>query len=278
MRLQHLVIVAVTSALVGWAAGTSFGEDKQQPSNEEILKMLEALGKPGPMHDHILATEGSWSVQARVWEGGAEPTVSTARSTAQAIMGGRFVRSEYEGQMFGRPYKTIGLMGYNNAKKQYEAVWVDDFNSNISFTIGQASPDGKTITFEGVWEGPNDMKSPYRMVYAFSRDGYTVTSFARHGGAEVKEMELVYKRTGAAPTAMPIAARRAQVATTPAAATPTPKPPAAAATPTPTPAPKATPVPSRFVPCPPTITIPYCEPIPYCPPRPCRPRWVRRCR
>ena len=137
-------------------------------------------------------------------------------------------------------------MGYNNMKKEYENVWIDDFGSGMSTSTGQASDDGKTITFNGVWDGPNDMKTPFRMVYQITDTGYTFTNYAEHEGNEVKEMELTYTRTSA---------------------------PAAAAAPMDT----GTSAPVVVVPAAPS-SVYYYDPCRPCPPPPCVPCPPRSCR
>ena len=244
MKIQHVTAVAIVTGLIGWTAGTGFGED-QPPSAEQMIEQMREMGQPGPMHKLMNRMAGSWNVDVSAWHG-PEPTKSKATSTSTWMLGSRFLKIHYEGEMFGQPFNGFALMGYNNGKQQFESIWVDDFSSNISSSKGQPSADGRTITFHGVWEGPNDMKSAYRMVYAMNEDGgYRVISYAQQGEDEVKEMELVYSRAVGVPATTP---------TTTPATTPT--------TPATTPAPSAV----TYWPCPPVRT---CRPRPACRPR-CR--------
>ena len=56
--------------------------------------------------------------------------------------GGRFMLYEYEGSLGGEPLQGAAIYGYNQAKEQFEAAWVDSFHngSALMYSVGAGWP------------------------------------------------------------------------------------------------------------------------------------------
>lgn len=164
----------------------------------EMAAMMEAYmqaGTPGPPHELLARTAGTWDVTVKMYMG-PEPTVSEATSTTEVLMGGRWVRETVEGAFMGQPFHGVGVTGYNNTAERYEATWYDNTSTTLYFYTGEASEDGKRLTFTGEFEDPATgatvrQKTTLEFV---SDDEMRVQGFEDRGQGEQLVMELHYRR------------------------------------------------------------------------------------
>lgn len=139
-------------------AAFAFASDKAKTSDEEMQKMMEAWAKyasPSQGHEMLARFAGEWDVLSK-WRSakGAEPMKSNATNSAKLILGGRFVQSDFRGEMMGKPFAGIGLEGYDNFKKKYMMVWLDESSTAMFTAEGTADPSGKVITYMGKHDDP----------------------------------------------------------------------------------------------------------------------------
>jgi hypothetical protein len=116
------------------------------------------------------------------------------------LLDGRYLQQEYTGDMGGESFTGINIIGYDNHTKKYVSVWLDSMSTGIYFFEGSASPDGKTITQESVYDDPVRGKTSWRSVTRI-RDDNTLEyeMFLRSGrGKEEKMMEMTVVREEAA--------------------------------------------------------------------------------
>ncbi len=196
MKVRGFVSAVIVAGLIGFLAGSGFSEDtKGAPSEKEMAEMMEMikkLGTPGEEHKKLEAMIGEWDVVSKMWMGPGEPQVSKATSKNVSFLGGRFVMQDYKGTWMGQPFTGVGLMGYDNFKKQHVGMWLDSWSTGISTQTG--SRDGDAITMNGVWEGPQGTMK-MRMVHKFvDKDNMVMTGYMLQGENEMKHMELTYTR------------------------------------------------------------------------------------
>ena len=154
--------------------------------------------KVSPAHDLLTKMEGTWKATVRAWQDpAAEPEISHGTSVAKLILGGRFLQSDYEGTMMGMPMKGMGLLGYDNTKKEYCGVWLDNMSTAMMPYSGQF--DGKTRTLTCHGDGVDALTGmPYtsRMVTSIVNDDKHVWEMYSPGpdGKEVRWVEVTYER------------------------------------------------------------------------------------
>jgi Protein of unknown function (DUF1579) len=96
-------------------------------------------------HRDLFGMAGSWEGPTRTW---FDPTASfdESRTTAliEPILGGRFLRLDYEGTVMSKPHAGEMLLGYESDDKRFTAVWVDSFHmaSGIMVLTGTRRDDG----------------------------------------------------------------------------------------------------------------------------------------
>ena len=125
-------------------------------SPEDQQMMQDAM--PGPIHEHMKKCVGEYTTKTKMSGAGAPPGDEEA-GTAKISMSldGRFLVVEQNGMMMGMPIKTMKIHGYNNAAKQYEAVWMYTMSTGMLAMTGESKDNGKTIEWKGTYkEGDGD--------------------------------------------------------------------------------------------------------------------------
>jgi hypothetical protein len=198
MKRGMLVLSVAGLVLCAFAlgrAGAQEGPDEKKAADEMAAWM--ELAKTGPEHAALQKTVGTWTVECKAWMApGAEPTVSKGKAVFSSVLGGRFVRQEFEGSVMGQTFRGLGYNGYNNATKEYEGTWCDDMGTGIMFSKGVETEPGKVWTYKGSFFGPGGAEYKSRMVLTMvSDDQQHLEMFNDDGRGETKCMEMVYTRS-----------------------------------------------------------------------------------
>ena len=98
-------------------------EPEQRPSHEmaAVMKAYMEAGTPGEPHAFLGEMAGEWEGRVTMWmDPSAPPLESTFTSSAELIMGGRFLLENVEGDFMGLTFEGAGVLGHNNTTGQYE--------------------------------------------------------------------------------------------------------------------------------------------------------------
>jgi hypothetical protein len=92
----------------------------------------------------------------------------------------------------------MGLTGYDNLRKQYVSVWIDNMSTGVMVANGRYYPEAKALIETGTMSDPatGDPNSPFRGVWTFvNQDYYTYEMYTiAPNGREYKSMEISYSR------------------------------------------------------------------------------------
>lgn len=194
MKRGIVVLSMVAVALGAFALGRAGAQEGPEPKPCEDMAAWLALGKPGPEHAELMKSVGTWTVESKAWTGEAEPLRSTSKAVFTELLGGRYLRQEFEGEFMGQPYRGIGLTGFNNATKRYEDVWTDTMGTGFMLTTGTETAPGEW-TFSGSFPGPGGKTVKMRSIMRKpAADRMTFESFCDDGSGEKKCWEATYTR------------------------------------------------------------------------------------
>jgi hypothetical protein len=166
---------------------------------QEMMEVYEELAIPGPQHKQLAKFVGSWTTKTRAWcEMGPDspPKESTGTCEQKMLFGGRYLQQEYTGEMMGKPFTGINLIGYDNHTRKYVSTWIDSMSTGIYYFEGTASADGKTITQKSSYDDPIKGPTTWRSVTRIVDDN--TLEFEMYltpkGGREEKAMEMTVAR------------------------------------------------------------------------------------
>lgn len=165
-----------------------------------MQKWMETT-KTGTAHEFLSkAFVGQWNTEVKMWmDPAAEPMTTKGSATIEPILGGRFIRERFKGEMMGQPFEGESTTGFDNNKKQFVASWLDSMSTGMISLKGSISPDGKTITLIGEMDEPmsGEMGKAIKMVTVIeSADKHRGEMYEILYGKEFKVMEIAYTRAG----------------------------------------------------------------------------------
>jgi len=153
--IKHLGFSLLVLVLLSLTANVAILA-QQQPQSEEEQKMMKLwmeYATPGENHKYFEYFVGDWDVTSTMWmKPGAEPEVSKGENTSKLILGGRFLSSHVKGMMMGMPFEGLSIAGYDNFKKEYVTMWIDNAGTGIYQTSGTVDKASKTRTETGLWD------------------------------------------------------------------------------------------------------------------------------
>ncbi len=161
--------------------------------HEEMASGM-ALSEPSKEHEFLERLVGTWNAKTRFWMAPDAPPIENAGvSTNEMILGGRFLRSNFVGEMFG-PFEGVGVDGFDRLKQEYVSTWMDNKGTMIMNFEGQVQGNVRTLMSELV--RPDGEKSTMKWVTTIvgqnehKAEGYEPEA----GGGFRKTMEIVYTR------------------------------------------------------------------------------------
>jgi hypothetical protein len=198
--MKHLVRPYAALAAGLLIAQNMIAADKPataDPAAAEMMKKFEAAGTPGAEHKALEPLVGDWNVEVKLWMAPeAPPEITKGSAKSSWAMNGRFVQEEFKGEFMGKPFRGLSFMGYDNTKKKYNSVWMDDMHTAMFTSEGEGSADGKTISLEGKSDcpltGQKDM--PMKQVFRImSRDKHVFEMYDLSKGEQVKTLTYTRK-------------------------------------------------------------------------------------
>jgi hypothetical protein len=98
---------------------------KMDSATMAMMDMMTKAAAPGDMHKMLAGDDGDWNGDVTFWSDPAAPaTKSKSVATNKMILDGRYQVSDHNGCMMGKPFRGMGLAGYDNAKKVFMNTWL----------------------------------------------------------------------------------------------------------------------------------------------------------
>ena len=179
------------------------GQPEMDPAMVEMMKRWQEFATPGEFHKRLEPLVGKWAYEVH-WQMSPDAPAETSKGTGEYkwIMDGRYLQQETTAAQPEGPdgmiMKGLGLTGYDNMKKQYFCVWIDNMGTGLMTGYGTCDPDGKVITMAGEASDPMSGKTNQKWRTVMRIESKDKHVFEMYGpgpdGKEFKQMEITYTR------------------------------------------------------------------------------------
>lgn len=190
MKFRSLLSLMFSAILI--SSSVSFA---QQGDQAEMMKKWQDYMTPGPVHQQFAKAVGNWKVVVTTFMGGQE-SKSEGSASCEMLLGGRYLKSSFKGNMMGMPFEGMGLDAYDNATKEYINVWIDSFGTGVMNLKGKMDEKTKEIIYTGTIVDPMTGKDAMtkNVLKNIDDDHQLMVMYMIEGGQEIKNMQLEYTR------------------------------------------------------------------------------------
>jgi hypothetical protein len=189
-----LRVIGMAAATIVMLVGHATAQDKKEVTHPKVAET--PVLAPGREQDLFKQDVGVWDATIEMtMEAGGKPNVTKGTET-NTLLGGRWLISDFKGEMMGMPFQGHSVMGYDPAKKKYTGTWVDSMSTTSSVLEGTYDPKTKTMTSWMESPGPDGKPVKIRSTSEWKDDDSRI--FTMHSpagqGDEFAMMKITYKR------------------------------------------------------------------------------------
>lgn len=205
MKIRNVLCAAALVAVTAGVTKTVVSQEgkdqampEMTPEQKAMMDKWIAFGTPGEQHALLAKKVGKWDLHVKFWEGPEEtPGESEGQTEFQMALDGRFLTDHTNGVSPMGPFEGMGCTGYDNLKKKFVSVWIDNMGTGIMMAEGTFDPATKTFTFIG--DMPDAGAGKYvknRSTERWIDDSkFIMESFMKgKDGKEFRNMEITYTR------------------------------------------------------------------------------------
>jgi hypothetical protein len=152
-------------------------------------------------HKFLQSLVGTYDAKVKFFmEPGKDPVEGKGTMNRKMILDGNYLQESFQGEFFGKPFKGMGIIGYDNNTKRYTNVWFDTMATTMSQLHGFYDADKKVFIMLGEDIDPETKKKMKArdVLKITGPDTQTFEMFRLVEGAkaEMQMMEITYTRKG----------------------------------------------------------------------------------
>ena len=187
MKLIKTFLVVASAVFL--FTNISFAQDQNQ---EEAQKIWMEYMTPGWAHELMASHAGEWKSVTTYWmDPSAPPQTMEGTSKNEMIMGGRYLKSTHSGEMMGMPFEGMSIEGYDNAKKEFTSVWIDNLGTGTSISTGKYDKATNSIIYIGTVYEPTQGKDCVKEIVKYiDKDHHTIEMYYVMDDRKLKQCRL----------------------------------------------------------------------------------------
>jgi len=178
-------------------AGSIIAQNDKKPVDPMQKAWMEYL-TPGQMHKILENSVGKWKTVSKFWAyPGAEPQQSEGEAEFKMILGGRYLEAEYHGLIMGMPFQGKSIEGYDNIKKEFFSIWIDNMGTGIAIAYGKYDAEKHVFNYKGTMTDPVSGKdvSFSNIVNISDKNKVVFDMYGKdNNGKEFLMMKMIYTR------------------------------------------------------------------------------------
>lgn len=164
-----ILLITLGISLSSHAESSNTEQDgNMEQMRAKYMKKWQEYATPGEGHKVLEQLAGNWDYSLKYWSSSdAPPEESTGTNNVKWILGNRFLEMDVKGTSMGQPFEGMGILGYDNAKKEYVNTWIDNMGTGVMNATGTYDPETKTLTETGTYTDPMSGQQTFKGVTKF---------------------------------------------------------------------------------------------------------------
>ncbi|TFG75583.1 MAG: DUF1579 domain-containing protein [Thermodesulfobacteriales bacterium] len=197
MKIERVLFFILALSLCAGISSQADQKEDMEKMKAEAMAKWQVYSTPGDGHKVMEQLVGSWDYSLKYWSSpNTPPEESTGTNDVKWILGNRFLEMDVKGTSMGQPFEGMGIIGYDNAKKEYVNTWVDTMGTGMMNAVGSYDAETKTMTEKGTFTDPMAGQQTFKGVTKFvDADNFSYEmSISTPDGQEMRVMEINYTR------------------------------------------------------------------------------------
>lgn len=179
------------------AAAPTYATDAKEAA---LDKELDVAMTPGEGQKRLQPMIGSFNVTIKTWVHPSKPPVeSVGSAVSNWVLGNRYVQTMLSSGDKDSSFNGIGYVAYDNVAKVYQAAWMDNGSTGMTWYTGRLDAGGKSAVLKATTLNPlTGRPSPLEMRLTITPDGAHASELwgTGLGTTMFKMMELRYTPVG----------------------------------------------------------------------------------
>ncbi len=197
MKIKRVLFFILALSLCAGISSQADQKEDMEKMKAETMAKWQSYATPGEGHKVMEQLAGNWDYSLKYWSSpNTPPKESTGTNHVKWILGNRFLEMDVKGTSMGQPFEGMGIIGYDNAKKEYVNTWIDNMGTGMMNAVGSYDAETKTMTEKGTYTDPMSGQQTFKGVTKFvDADNFSYEmSISTPDGQEMRVMKINYTR------------------------------------------------------------------------------------
>lgn len=170
---------------------------KRRAKDASAASAAAAADSTAPEHVELRRGVGTWDAVVKAAPPGQPVTEEKGTEVVYSVCGGRWIWSDFKGQMMGMPFEGHAVVGWDPAKKKYVSLWIDSMSATAAELAGDYDAAKKVFTSSGKCVCPLGKPMTMSETAAWKDENTRVMEMSFEQDGVASKMEIVYRRRAA---------------------------------------------------------------------------------
>ena len=190
------IFIAAFILIISFFTTQSYVFAQDSTGNNDMQAFMKYM-TPAKEHKMLEKFNGEWDFQMKIWMNpDGPPSTASGSAKFEMILGGRYQLSHQDCKVMGMPMNGMNIVGFDNAKKVFMNLWIDNMGTGMMYCEGTYDEQSKTFNYRGKSVNPVSGKDEdfRQLMKCTDENNFSIETYMIKDGIETKSMEISYTR------------------------------------------------------------------------------------